>query len=78
VLAQALAQPRTDLPQPPADIITSSVEFKPATDTSVQTDSQQAFTAAARKLVEYDRPKALEKYPELAHLPGAPIDAPGK
>lgn len=78
VLAQALAQPRTDVPQPPADAITSSVELKPATDTRVQTDSQQAFTAAAQKLVDYDRPRALEKYPELAHLPGTPIDAPGK
>jgi phospholipase C len=78
VLAQALAQPRTDTPQPPADTIISSVELKPATDTGIQTDSQQAFTAAAHKLVEFDRPRALEKYPELAHLPGAPIDAPGK
>ena len=78
VLAQALAQPRTDTPQPPADIITSSVELKPASDTRIQTDSQQAFTAAAQKLVGFDRPRALEKYPELAHLPGASIDAPKK
>jgi phospholipase C len=34
-----------------------------------QTDSQLAFTAAAKKLLMYDRKRALENYPELAHLP---------
>jgi phospholipase C len=69
VLSQAPAEARTDIPSPPADIIDSSVELKPMTDPQIQTDSQQAFTAAAKKLVAYDRKLALEKYPELAHLP---------
>ena len=69
VLSQAPAEARRDIPSPPADIIGSSVELKPMTDPQIQTDSQQAFTAAAKKLIAYDRKLALEKYPELAHLP---------
>ena len=37
-----------------------------------QTDSQQAFTAAAKELLGYDRKRALEKYPELVQLPEEP------
>lgn len=69
VLTKALAQPRADIPSPPSDIIASSVELKPMTAPQIQTDSQQAFTAAARKLVTFNPTLALEKYPELAHLP---------
>jgi len=36
---------------------------------SPKTESQQAFDTAAKKLLEYDRKRALEKYPELVHLP---------
>jgi phospholipase C len=43
-----------------------------------QTDSQQAFTAAAKDLLRYDRKRALEKYPELVHLPEEPPPASGK
>ncbi len=64
-LIQSLAQPRTDAPPPP-DIISSSVEF--TTTTTPQTDSQQAFAAAAKSLLMYDRKRALESFPELAHL----------
>lgn len=67
VLAQPLAQPRTDIPPPPQDIISSSVVMAPSTEP--QTDSQQAFTEAAKKLLKYDRTRALEKYPELVHMP---------
>jgi phospholipase C len=67
VLAQSLGQPRTDIPSPPPDVISSSVEL--ATMVDPQTDSQHAFTGAAKKLLMYDRQRALEKYPELAHLP---------
>jgi phospholipase C len=67
VLAQPLAQPRTDIPPPPQDIISSSVVMAPSIEP--QTDSQQAFTEAAKKLLKYDRTRALEKYPELVHMP---------
>jgi len=66
VLAQPLAQPRTVIPAPP-DIISRSVEL--TTTTAPQTDSQQAFAAAARNLLLYDRKRALENFPELANLP---------
>jgi len=65
-LAQPLAQPRTVIPAPP-DIISRSVEL--TTTTAPQTDSQQAFAAAARSLLLYDRKRALENFPELANLP---------
>lgn len=68
VLAQSLAQPRTDIPRPPQDIISSSVVLAPPAEP--QTDSQQAFAEAAKKLLKYDRKRALEQYPELVHLPG--------
>lgn len=67
VLAQSLAQPRADIPVPPQDTISSSVALTPSTEP--QTDSQQAFTEAAKNLLKYDRKRALEKYPELVHLP---------
>jgi len=67
VLAEPLAQPREDIPPLPQEIISSFVTLAPATEP--QTDSQQAFDAAAKKLLEYDRKRALEKYPELVHLP---------
>ncbi|SEK68675.1 alkaline phosphatase family protein [Nitrosovibrio tenuis] len=67
VLAQPLPQPRTDIPPPPQEIISSSVTLAPATQP--QTESQQAFDVAAKKLLKYDRKRALEKYPELVHLP---------
>ena len=67
VLAQSLDQPRADIPLSPPDIISSSVEL--TATAAPQTDSQLAFAAAARKLLAYDRQRALENYPELAHLP---------
>lgn len=66
-LAQSLAQPRADIPVPPQDTISSSVALTPPAEP--QTDSQQAFTEAAKNLLKYDRKRALEKYPELVHLP---------
>lgn len=67
VVAQPLAEARADIPPPPQEIISSSVTLAPAA--TPQTDSQQAFNMAARKLLMYDRNRALEKYPELVHLP---------
>lgn len=67
VVSQPLAEPRTDIPPPPQDTISSSVAMAPRVEP--QTESQQAFTAAAKDLLTYDRKRALEKYPELVHLP---------
>ncbi len=67
VVAQPLVEARADIPPPPQEIISSSVTLAPAV--APQTDSQQAFNAAATKLLMYDRQRALEKYPELVHLP---------
>ena len=66
-LAESLDQPRADIPPLPQEIISSSVALAPVKPP--QTDSQQAFDAAAKKLLAYDRQRALEKYPELVHLP---------
>jgi phospholipase C len=66
-LAESLDQPRADIPPLPQEIISSSVALTPVKPP--QTDSQQAFDAAAKKLLTYDRKRALEKYPELVHLP---------
>ena len=70
VLAESLAQPRTDIPPPPRETISSMTAQTPQLDP--QTDSQQAFSAAAKDLLKYDRKRALEKYPELVHLPEEP------
>lgn len=67
VLAESRAQPRADIPPPPQDVISSSVVLMPSAEP--QTESQQAFTDAAKKLLRYDRARSLEKYPELVHLP---------
>jgi phospholipase C len=74
VLAQALAQPRTDIPPPPPITIASTVELTPGVEP--KTDNQQAFTKAAKDLLQYDRKRALEKYPELVHLPEETAPAP--
>jgi phospholipase C len=67
VLAEPLAQAREDIPALPEESISASVSLGPTIEP--QTDSEQAFDMAARKLLEYDRKRALEKYPELVHLP---------
>ena len=74
VLAQALAEPRNDIPAPPPITIASTVELTPGVEP--QTDNQQAFTKAAKDLLQYDRKRALEKYPELVHLPEETAPAP--
>jgi phospholipase C len=43
--------------------------LKGAPEPQIETERQQAFTAAAKDLLAHDRKRALEKYPELAHLP---------
>jgi phospholipase C len=67
LLAQTLDRPRADVPSPPEDTIVSPVALKPVL--KPQTDSQQAFTVAAKELLAHDRKRALEKYPELVQLP---------
>ena len=67
VLAESLAQPREDIPPLPQVVIPASVSL--VAKAEPKTESQQAFDTAARKLLEYDRKRALEKYPELVHLP---------
>jgi phospholipase C len=67
LLAQTLDRPRADVPSPPEDTIVSPVALKPVLEP--QTDSQQAFTVAAKELLAHDRKRALEKYPELVQLP---------
>jgi phospholipase C len=67
VLAESLAQPREDIPPLPQEVIPASVSL--VAKAEPKTESQQAFDTAARKLLEYDRKRALEKYPELVHLP---------
>ncbi len=76
VLAEPLAQPRTDIPSPPRETISSTIAQTPRLEP--QTDSQQAFSAAAKDLLRYDRKRALEKYPELVHLPEEPPPASAK
>ena len=73
VLAQPLSQPRTDIPTPPQVAVSTAVALTPQNEP--QTDNQQAFSAAAKDLLKYDRKRALEKYPELVHLPeeSAPV-----
>lgn len=73
LLARSLERPRADIPPPPEDIIVSPVVLKPALEP--RTDSQQAFTAAAKELLARDRKRALEKYPELVQLPEEPAPA---
>src|SRR5690348_4936482 len=68
VIGEALSQPRENIPPPPQETISASVKLTAASEP--ETDSQQAFDAAAKKLLEYDRKRALEKYPELVHMPG--------
>jgi phospholipase C len=70
LLAQSLERPRADIPPPPDDTIVSPVALKSAPEP--RTDSQQAFTAAAKELLAHDRKRALEKYPELMQLPEEP------
>ncbi|HEX8874256.1 MAG TPA: alkaline phosphatase family protein, partial [Nitrosospira sp.] len=67
VVTQPPAKARADIPAPPQEIISSFVTLAPVA--APQTDSQQAFDAAAKKLLMYDRKRALEKYPELVRLP---------
>jgi phospholipase C len=70
LLAQSLERPRADIPPPPDDTIVSPVALKSVLEP--RTDSQQAFTAAAKELLAHDRKRALEKYPELMQLPEEP------
>jgi phospholipase C len=76
VLEESLDQPRSDIPLPPADIIVSPVVLKGAPELQAETESQQAFAAAAKDLLAHDRKRALEKYPELVHLPEAQPEPP--
>lgn len=78
ILPQPLAQPRADIPSPPRVAVTNAVAVSPQTEpqTEPQTDSQQAFREAAKDLLKYDRRRALEKYPELVHMPEESAPAP--
>ena len=74
ILPQALSQPRADIPPPPQVAVANAMAASPQAEP--QTDSQQAFSAAAKELLKYDRQRALEKYPELVHMPEESAPAP--
>ena len=59
--------PRSDTPLAPADQLEGAVLTPPATE--IQPGNQEAFAVAARQLLAQDRICALQKFPELLHLP---------
>jgi phospholipase C len=66
VFAQASTQPRADIPAPPQDTISNSALLTPMP--TPQTNSQQAFASAAKRLMAHDYKRAIKKFPGLAHL----------
>ncbi len=67
VLAQGPNQARDEIPPAPPDVITTAMLLPPAPSPS--TPSQQAFTAAAQRLIAHAPDRAIAKFPGLAHLP---------
>jgi phospholipase C len=64
----ALPAPRADVPAPPAAAIEAKSIVRGGAKKS-QTENQVAFAAAARTCLASDRPRALDRFPELAVLP---------
>jgi len=63
-----LSAPRTDVPQAPLGVIRTTSYVASGAHGPVN-DDQSAFVAAARSVRAHDQRRALDKYPELAHLP---------
>src|SRR5207244_3088999 len=60
-----LAEPRTDIPRPPAAPVPNSASFaKPA---EVNSPMQLAFEGSAKWMVENHSQLTLENYPEISH-----------
>jgi phospholipase C len=60
---------RQDLPLPPANPIVTTSLMRPGSK-QPQNENQAAFSVTARALLQADRPRALDRFPELALLQG--------
>jgi phospholipase C len=67
VLKAGPSKPRKDIPAAPAHQIISAMLAPPAPP--ITPGNPEAFAAAARQLLQQDRAKAIQAFPELLHLP---------